>query len=148
MAIRFEGIEADIGTCSPMQVVVLVFLNFSFGIQIDSKSKIIKEFLIIRVLVIEGVKLIKNRFAQLIHSLLFMLHSFTAIDQVTLQVSNLLERCIASWSAESLEECMDKVYLTNMTILTYEVNIFLILFDASSCKFANHCVVNKVDVIY
>ena len=39
MAIRFEDIETDIGTCLPIQVVVSVFLNFSSGIQIDSKSK-------------------------------------------------------------------------------------------------------------
>ena len=42
MAIRFEGIETDIGTCFLIQVVVLVFLNFSSDIQIDSKSKIAK----------------------------------------------------------------------------------------------------------
>ena len=39
LAIRFEDIETDIGTCLPIQVVVSVFLNFSSGIQIDSKSK-------------------------------------------------------------------------------------------------------------
>ena len=39
LAIRFEDIESDIGTCLPIQVVVSVFLNFSSGIQIDSKSK-------------------------------------------------------------------------------------------------------------
>ena len=37
MAIRFEDIETDIGTCLPIQFVVSVFLIFSFGIQIDSK---------------------------------------------------------------------------------------------------------------
>ena len=35
-AIRFEDIETDIGKCSPIQAVVLVFLNFSSGIYIDS----------------------------------------------------------------------------------------------------------------
>ena len=39
LPIRFEDIETDIGTCLPIQVVVSVFLNFSSGIQIDSKSK-------------------------------------------------------------------------------------------------------------
>ena len=39
MAITFEDVESDIGTCLPIQVVVLVFLNFSSGIQIDSKLK-------------------------------------------------------------------------------------------------------------
>ena len=38
-AIRSEDIETDIGTCLPFQVVVSVFLNFSSGIEIDSKSK-------------------------------------------------------------------------------------------------------------
>ena len=42
MAIRFEDIETDIETCLPIQVVVSVFLNFSSGIQIDSKSKTAK----------------------------------------------------------------------------------------------------------
>ena len=39
MAIRFEDIETDIRTCLPIQIVVPVFLNFSSGIEIDSKSK-------------------------------------------------------------------------------------------------------------
>ena len=39
LAIRFEDSETDIGTCLPIQVVVSVFLNFSYGIQIHSKSK-------------------------------------------------------------------------------------------------------------
>ena len=39
LAIRFEDIETDIRTCLPIQVVVSVFLKFSSGIQIDSKSK-------------------------------------------------------------------------------------------------------------
>ena len=39
IAIRFEDIETDIGTCLPSQVVVSVFLSFFSGIQIDSKSK-------------------------------------------------------------------------------------------------------------
>ena len=39
MAIRFEDIETDFGTCLPIQVIVYVFLNFPSGIQIDSKSK-------------------------------------------------------------------------------------------------------------
>ena len=39
LAIRFEDIESDIGTCLAIQVIVSVFLNFSSGIQIDSKSK-------------------------------------------------------------------------------------------------------------
>ena len=39
LAIRFDDIETDIGTCLPIQVVVSVFLKFSSGIQIDSKSK-------------------------------------------------------------------------------------------------------------
>ena len=38
MAIRFEEIETDIGPCLPIEVAVL-FLNFSSGIQIGSKSK-------------------------------------------------------------------------------------------------------------
>ena len=45
-----------------------------------------------------------------------MLHSFAASDQVTFQVSSLLEICIAGWTAESLEECTDIVYVTKMTI--------------------------------
>ena len=39
LAIRFEDIETDIGTCLPIHVVVSVFLNFSSGKQIDSKSR-------------------------------------------------------------------------------------------------------------
>ena len=39
LASRIEDIEADIGTFLPIQIVVLVFLKFSSGIQIDSKSK-------------------------------------------------------------------------------------------------------------
>ena len=39
LAIRFEDIETDIGIFLPIQVVVLAFLNFSSGIQIDSNSK-------------------------------------------------------------------------------------------------------------
>ena len=66
---------------------------------------------------------------------IYMLHTFTASDQVTLQVSRLLEICIASWTAESFEECMDNVYVTNVTIILYQLNTFLVLFDASSCKF-------------
>ena len=77
-----------------------------------------------------------------------MLHSFSASDQVTLQVSSLLEIFIASWAAESLEECIDIVYVTNMTIISYPQNILLVLFYASSCKLPNHCAVKKVDVIY
>ena len=77
-----------------------------------------------------------------------MLHMFTTSDQVTLQVSSLLKICIASWTAESLEECMDIVYVTNMTFISYQLNILLRLFDASSCKFPNHCAVKKVDVVY
>ena len=41
-AIRFEDIETGMGTCLPVQVVVSEFLNFSSGIQIDSKSKTAK----------------------------------------------------------------------------------------------------------
>ena len=77
-----------------------------------------------------------------------MLHTFTASDQMTLQVSSLLKICIANWTAESLEEGIDIVYVTNMTIISYQLNIFLVLFDASSCKFPNHFTVNKVDVVY
>ena len=43
---------------------------------------------------------------------------------------------------------MNVVYVTNMTIILYQLNILLVLFDASSCKLPNHCAVNKVDVIY
>ena len=43
---------------------------------------------------------------------------------------------------------MDIVYVTNMAIISYQLNILLVLFDASSCKFPNHRTVNKVDVIY
>ena len=39
MVIKFEDIETDMRTCSPIEVVVSVFLNFSSGVQIDSKSK-------------------------------------------------------------------------------------------------------------
>ena len=39
LAIRFEDIETDIGTCLPIQVVVSVFLIYFSSIQIDSKSK-------------------------------------------------------------------------------------------------------------
>ena len=77
-----------------------------------------------------------------------MLHSFTASNQVTLHVSSLLEKCIESWTAESLEECMDIVYLTIMTITSYQLDVLLVLFDISLCKFPNHCAVNKIDVIY
>ena len=77
-----------------------------------------------------------------------MLHKFISSNQVTLQVSSPLEICVASWTAESLEECMDIVYVTNMTIILYQLNTFLVLFDASLCKFPNHCAVNNVDVIY
>ena len=73
-------------------------------------SYLIKEFLIICVLDIEQVKLIKKHFSELIHiRWIYMLHSFTASVQVTLQVSSSLEICIANWTAESLEECMDIV---------------------------------------
>ena len=67
---------------------------------------------------------------------------------MTLQVSSLLKICIASWTAQSLEEGMDIVYVTNVTIISYQLNTFLELFDASSYKFPNHCTVNKIDVIY
>ena len=77
-----------------------------------------------------------------------MLHTFTASDQMTLQVSSLLKICIAIWTAESLEEGIDIVNVTNMTIISYQLNILLLLFDASSCKFSNPCAVNKVDVVY
>ena len=77
-----------------------------------------------------------------------MLHSFTAPDQVALEFSNLLELCIASWTVESLEECIDIVYVTNMTSISYQLDLLLILFIASSCKFPNQCTVNKVDVVY
>ena len=105
--------------------------------------------MIICVLDIKRVKLIKKRFSEMIHILwVYMLHTFTASDQMTLQVSSLLKLCIASWTAESLEECIDIVYVTNMTFISYQLNILLILFDASSCKFPNHCAVNNVDVVY
>ena len=39
MAINFEDIENDIGTCLPIQVVVSVFFSFSSGLQMDQKSK-------------------------------------------------------------------------------------------------------------
>ena len=74
---RFEDSENDIGTCLPIQVVVLVFLNFSSAIRVDSISKTARliEFLIICVLEIERVKLMKKRFSELIHVLwIYMLH--------------------------------------------------------------------------
>ena len=61
-----------------------------------------------------------------------MPHSFTASDQVTLQVSNPLETWIASWTAEGFDECMDIVNVTEMTIISHQLNILLVLFDASS----------------
>ena len=76
-----------------------------------------------------------------------MLHSFTASDQVTLRVSSFFEICTGSWTAESFEECIDNFYETNMTIVLYELNILLVLFGTSSCKFPNHCAVNKIDVL-
>ena len=92
------------------------------------------------VLDIELVKLIKKRFSELIHNLrIYMLHLFTASEQVTPQVSSLLELCIASWTAKSLEECMDVVCVTNMTFVSYQLNIFsyfLILRRASSPNIA------------
>ena len=107
-------------------------------------SYIIKEFVIICVLDIERVKLIKKRFSELIHILWkYMLHSFTASDQMTLQVFSLSEVCIASWTAEELEQCMDVVYVTNVTIIWYQLNVLLVIFDAWSCKFPNHCAVKK-----
>ena len=91
----------------------------------------------------------KKGFLELTHILwIYMLHSFTASDQVTLQVSSLLEIRIASWKAESFEECMDVVYATNMTIKLYQLNILLLLFDAPSCKLHNHRSFNKIDVLY
>ena len=123
------------------------FFRYTDRFKVEN-SKNIREFLIICVLDIERVKLIKKSFSELMHILwINTLHSFTAY-QVTLQVSSLLEICIASWTAERLEECMDIVDVTNMTNIWYELNILLVLFDASSCKFPNHCAVNKVDVIY
>ena len=105
--------------------------------------------MIICVLDIERFKLIKKRFSELLHILwIYVLHSFTASDQVTLRVSSLLEIGIASWTAESLEECMDIVYVTNMAIISYKLIILLLLFDSSSCKFPNHCAVNKIVVKY
>ena len=93
--------------------------------------------------------IIKKRFWELIRNrCIYVLHSFIPSDQVTLQVANLLEICIASWTAERLEECMDVVYVTNMTNISYQLNILLVFFDASSFKLAKHCAVNKVDVIY
>ena len=47
MAIRIEDFQTDIGTCLPIRIVILMFLNMSSGIQIDSKSKtarILKSF--------------------------------------------------------------------------------------------------------
>ena len=67
---------------------------------------------------------------------------------MTLQVSSLLEICAAGWTAKSLEECMDIVYVTNLTALSFQLNILLVLFEASSCEFSNHCTVNKAGVIY
>ena len=67
-----------------------------------------------------------------------MLHSFSTSDQVTLQVFSLLEICISGWTVESVEESMDFVYVPNMTIISYQLNIlvffsyFLILRRASS----------------
>ena len=79
---------------------------------------------------------------------IYMLHWFTASDQVTLQVSSLLKYVSQVGQRKSLEKCMDIVYVTNMTIISYQQNIVLVLFDSSSCNFPNHCTVNKVDVIY
>ena len=124
MAIRFEDIDTDIGTFFRKHRV--------------ENSDIIKEFLIICVLDIERVKFLKKRFSELIRILrIYMLHSFTASDQVMLQFSSLLEICIAGCTAESHEERMDIVYVTNMTIISYQLNILLVLFHASSCKFPN-----------
>ena len=112
-------------------------------------SYLFKGFLIICILDIERVKLIKKRFSELIHLLwIYMLHTLTASEQMTLQVSCILKICIANWTAESLEESLDIVYVTIMTIISYQLNILLILFDASSCKFPNHCAVIEVDVVY
>ena len=77
-----------------------------------------------------------------------MLHTFTASDQRTLHVSSLLKICITSWTAESLEECKDIVNVTNVTFILYQLDTFLVVFDASSCKFPNHCTVNNVDIAY
>ena len=63
-----------------------------------------------------------------------MLHSFTASDEATLQVSSLLEICVACSTAESFKECTDIVYETNETIISYQVNTFLVFFDALSCN--------------
>ena len=84
---------------------------------------------------IERVKLIKKRFSELMHILwMYMLHSFTASQQATLQVSSLLEIGIAVWTAKSLEVCMDIIYVTIMTVISYQLHSLLILFDASLCK--------------
>ena len=124
------------------------FFRYTHRFKVEN-TLIIKEFLITCVLDIEVVNLIKKRFSELIHILwLYMLHSFTASDQVTLQVSGLLEIFIASWTAEGLEKCMDVVYVTNITIILYQLGVLLVLFDASSCKLPNHCAVSKVDVLY
>ena len=105
--------------------------------------------MIIFVLDIERVKFTKKRFSELLRNFwIYMLHSFSASDQVTLQVSSLSEICVTGLTAESLEECTDIVYVTNMTFISYQLNILLLLFETSSSKFPNHCTVNKVDVIY
>ena len=145
MSISFEDFEFDTGTCVPIQVVVLVFLIFYSGIQIDS-NRIIKEFLIICALDIERIKLIKIRSSEFIHVFwIYMLHSFTASDRLMLQVSSLSEICIASWTTKSVEECIDVVYSTIVTVISQQLNTLLVLFDASSCKCPNHCAVIKVD---
>ena len=77
-----------------------------------------------------------------------MLHSFAASGQVTLQVSNFLESCIACWTAERLEGCMESVYVPDLTILSIQLNILFVHFDTSSCKFPNLCAVKKIDVVY
>ena len=124
------------------------FFRYTDRFEVEN-SKIIKEFLIFCLLDIERLKLINRRFLELIHNLcIYMLHPVTASDQVTLQVSCLLEICIGNRLAESLEECMDVVYVTHMTTILCQLNFPPALFDASSCKLPNHCAVNKVDVIY
>ena len=100
-------------------------------------------------MVIEWDKLIKKHLSELIRILrIYMLHSFTASDQVTLQVTSLLDKFIASRTVKSLEECTDIVYVTNMTTLLYQLNILLVLLKALSCKFPKHCAVSKFDVIF
>ena len=124
------------------------FFRYTDRLKVEN-NQIVKKFLIISVLNIERVKPIEKRFSKLIRILwIYMLHSFEASDQMTLQVSRLLEICIASWTAESPEDCMGIVYVTNMTIISYQLKILLVHFDTSSGKFPNHCAVNKIDVIY